>query len=88
MSKKDKKFIAALVCVQTGIIIAAMSIFGKVWHDLTADCKELKNLAKLSQKMTEMRHKASSEIHVRTLKKQYENSGIGVEEIKKQITKE
>ena len=87
MSKKDKKFIAALIFLQTGILITTISLSGKFWYQSVANLIGLNQLHELAQTMKEAGNKAESNMKVELLKRQYEGNGIGVEKVKN-ITKE
>ena len=87
MSKKDKKFIAALIFLQTGILMATISFSGKFWYQSVANLIGLNQLHELSQVMKEVGNKAESNVKVELLKRQYVGKGIGVEKVKN-ITKE
>lgn len=49
MSRKDKKFIAALVFMQTGVLIAALSISGQFWQNSNMSLLKLNNMYELSR---------------------------------------
>ena len=80
MNKKDKKFIAALAFLQTGILVAAISFSASFWHHQTQECKQISHLYELNQWVKGENRKFESEHKVNDMKKQFKNQGIGVEE--------
>ncbi len=80
MSKKDKKFMVALVFLQTGILIGSISLSGHYWHHSFARLLGMQHLYEVSQFVNERANEAQTHIKMNHLKKQYENQGVGVEE--------
>ena len=56
LDRKDKKFISALVFMQTGILILGISLSGKFWHHQTIDVQNLNQLHELSE-LIKAKHK-------------------------------
>ena len=83
MSKKDKRFIAALIAFQIGITISAISLSGHYWHHSFVKLLKMQHLYELSTYMKEEVGKAQSEMQINTLKSQYEKQGVRVDEYKK-----
>ena len=80
MNKKDKKFIAALAFLQTGILATVISFSASFWHQQTQECKKISHLYKLSQWVKGENQKRESETKITNIKQQYETQGIGAEE--------
>ncbi len=80
MNKQDKKFIAALVFLQTSLLILCISISGKFWHDQNKECKEIARMSEIRDWLHGENRKFESEAKIESLKNQFESKGIGVEE--------
>ena len=80
MNKKDKKFIAALVFLQTGILLGGISLSGHYWHHSFTRLLKMQHLYEVSKLLKDGANEAQSNIKVNSFKKQYENQGVGVEE--------
>ena len=80
MNKKDKKFISALIFLQTGVVLAIISISGKFWHDQNEVCKSIKNLSELRDSIYNTIDRVESEKKINSFKNKYEHEGIGVKE--------
>ena len=80
MNKQDKKFIAALIFMQTGILICGISVSGYYWHHSLVSLMKMQHLYELSEHVKERANKVQSDIKVNTLKNQYEKQGVGIDE--------
>ena len=80
MNKKDKKFIAALAFMQTGVLMAFISVSAYFWHYSMINVFKMKSLYELSQWVNQENKKISSEIKIENLKQHYETQGLEVEE--------
>ena len=80
MNKKDKKFIAALAFLQTGILVAVISFSASFWHQQIQECKQISHLYKLSQWVKGENQKKESKTKITNIKQHYETQGIGAEE--------
>ena len=80
LNKRDKKFVAALAFLQTGILGATISFSASFWHHQTKECKQISHLYELSQWVKGENQKKESEAQIKRLKKQFEVKGIGAEE--------
>ena len=80
MSKKDKRFIAALMFLQTGILMATISISGKFWSNSIATLMKLNNLQEISSWIHGKNREFESKNKVQKIKKHYEQKGIKAEE--------
>ena len=80
MNKKDKKFIAALVFLQTGVLATVISASGSYWHDQVNECKRIAGLAELSNFMNNTINKAESNHKIKDLKQHYQTKGVRAEE--------
>jgi hypothetical protein len=80
MTKKDKKFLAALIIAQTGIFITAISLSSVYWYKSVTNLMKLNNLQELSAWVNGEHNKIESENKITDLKKNYEKKGIEVEE--------
>ena len=79
LNKKDKKFIIALIFMQTGILFLGVSLSSYYWHHSFVRLLGMQHLYKLSQHVSTTVNKVQSDIKINTLKNQYENKGVGVE---------
>ena len=80
MSKKDKKFIAVLMFLQTGIIVATISISGKFWYESVGSLIKLNNLQEITAWLNGENREFESKDKIQKIKKHYETKGIEVEE--------
>ena len=80
MNKQDKKFIAALVFMQTGILLCGISLSGHYWHHSFVRLMKIQHLYELSEHLKGRVNEVQSDIKMNTLKNQYEKKGIGVGE--------
>ena len=80
MNKKDKKFIAALVLLQTGILATVISASGSYWHNQIAECKKIANLATLVESVKGENKKIEAGEKIQKLKQHYQTQGVRVEE--------
>ena len=80
MNKQDKKFMASLVFLQTGILVMAISISSKFWHSQVQECKEITRMAEIRDWLDGEKKNFESEAKIESLKNQFESKGIGVEE--------
>ena len=80
MNKKDKKFIAALMIAQTGILLVAISLSGKYWYASVTNLMGLNNLQEITGWLKGENRKIESEETVAKLKQHYEKQGIEAEE--------
>ncbi len=80
MNKQDKKFMAALVFLQTGILVMAISISSKFWHGQIQECKRLNQLAELRDWVKGENQEKELEAKIIHIKQHYETQGIGAEE--------
>ncbi|MDE0118858.1 MAG: hypothetical protein OXM55_02480 [Bdellovibrionales bacterium] len=80
MNKQDRKFMAALVFLQTGILVMAISMSSKFWHGQIQECKQLSQLAELRDWLKGENHKKEAEAKIIQMKQHYETQGIGTEE--------
>ena len=80
MSKQDKKFLAALVFAQTGILSALIVFSPYYWLKQANEWEEIREMAQFGQVLREQTHQMESELKVQKLKRGFEQKGIGVEE--------
>ncbi len=80
MNNPDKKFLAALIFAQTGLLSALIMFSPWYWLKQAEKWKETKELVKYSQFLREQTAHMESEAKVQSLKNRFEKKGIGVEE--------
>ena len=80
MNKKDKRFIAALVFAQTGILLVAITLSGKYWYSSVTKLMKLNNLQEITAWLNGENRDLESKDKVQKIKKHYEKKGIEVEE--------
>ena len=80
VNNHDKKFLAALIFAQTGVLSALIMFSPWYWLKRTEQWKETKELVKYSQFLREQTAHMESEAKVQSLKNRYEHNDIGVEE--------
>ena len=80
MSKKDKKFIAALMFLQIGITVSAISLSGHYWHHSFVKLLKMQHLYEFSQFIKGENNEAQSNAKVKELKQHYQTKGIEAEE--------
>ena len=80
MNKQDKKFMASLVFLQTGILVMTISISSKFWYSQVQECEKLNQLAELRDWINGENHKQEAEAKIIQIKQHYESQGIGTEE--------
>ena len=80
LSRKDKKFLSALMCAHLSLVMVTVSAFGWYWHGQTEDCRKLWKKYDLADWATEEVDKAKTEHKLESMKQIYKNQGISAEE--------
>ena len=78
LDKNDKKFISALVCAQTGLLLMGITLSGYFWHHSLANLLGMQHLYEISQTVNEKKEKIEATIKLKNMEDQYESQGIGV----------
>ncbi|MDE0118478.1 MAG: hypothetical protein OXM55_00530 [Bdellovibrionales bacterium] len=78
LDKNDKKFISALACAQTGLLLMGIALSGYFWHHSLANLLGMQHLYEVSQTVNEKKDKIEATIKLKKMEEQYENQGIGV----------
>ena len=79
-SRKDKKFLAALMFVHFSLVMMTVSFFGLYYKGKINDCKEIAKKLEISEWATEQVNRAKTEKKIESIKQSYENQGISAEE--------
>ena len=79
-SRKDKKFLVAVLFVHFSFVFMAISFFGLYYKSQTADCRRLNKKLELAEWATGEMNKAKAEHKLNSLKDSYNNQGISAEE--------
>ena len=80
LSRKDKKFLVALMFFHLSLVMVTVSAFGWYWHAQTEDCRKIWKQIELSEWATDEVDKVKSEHKIESIKQSYENQGISAEE--------
>ena len=80
LSNKDRKFLAALVFLQTSIVVCAISIFGLYYKGKMEDCRRLNKRLELADWAESEVNKIKAERKLESMKKSYKRQGIKAEE--------
>ena len=80
LSRKDKKFLVALMSAHFGFVMLTVSIFGLYYKEQINDCKKIAKKIELAEWITEQTDKAKSEKKIESIKQSYKSQGISAEE--------
>lgn len=80
LSKKDKKFLSALMFLHLSLVMLTVSVFGWYWHRETEDCRKLWKKLDLAEWAESEVNKVKSEYKIESIKEDYNNQGISAEE--------
>lgn len=80
LSRKDKKFLTALMCAHFGLVMLTVSFFGLYYHKENLDCRKIAKQIELADWATEEVDKVKSEHKLDSIKQSYKNQGILAEE--------
>ena len=80
LSRKDKKFLVALMFVHFSCVLMAISFFGLYYKGQINDCKEISKKLELSAWAKEEVDKVKDEHKLESIKQSYKNQGISAEE--------
>ena len=76
LSNKDKKFLSALVFLQTSIVVFSVSVFGFYYKGKTEDCRRLNKRLELAEWATSEVNKIKAEQKIESMKQSYKKQGI------------
>ena len=80
LSKKDRKFLAALVFCPAGFIVFAISMFGFYYKGQMEDCRRVSKKLELADWAINEVNKQRDNQKIESMKNSYKNHGIKAEE--------
>ena len=80
LSRKDKKFLSALMFFHLSLVMLTISAFGLYWHMETEDCRKIWERIELADWAEEEVDKVKDEFKLESIIKSYKNQGISAEE--------
>ena len=79
-SRKDKKFLIALLFIHFSFVFMAISFFGLYYKGQVNECVRLNKKLELGEWATGEMNKAKAEYKLESIKENYNNQGISAEE--------
>ena len=80
LSKKDKKFLAALAFFQVSLIWLGISLSALFWHNAMLNAFEMKKTYELGKWAIEEVDKVKTEKKLESIKQSYKKQGISADE--------
>lgn len=80
LSRKDKKFLSALMFVHFSLVMLTVSLFGLYYKRQINDCQKIAKKIELAEWITDQTDKAKSEKKLESIKKSYKSQGVLAEE--------